>query len=167
MLRFFINLNRSVKRRENIKKRLKELDLDFERCEAVDAGTFSDEFCQNIQYGRNDVNIRSRYTRQLTPAEIGCFLSHRECWKRLIQSDEEYAAVLEDALLISDRAATYLKDTNRPEVTGVDFRSIVFLIPRVKIGIRQFITPVLMLFQGFFQRLQHIQNDKCLISAAI
>ena len=120
MLRFFINLNRSVKRRENIRKRLKELDLDFERCEAVDAVTLSDEFCQNIQYGRNDVNIRSRYTRQLTPAEIGCFLSHRECWKRLIQSDEEYAAVLEDALLISDRAATYLKDTKwLPEKIGI------------------------------------------------
>lgn len=110
MLRIFINLQRSKDRRENLQNRLAQLNLDFKRCDAVDAKKLSSDFCAKIQYSKNDFFVRSRYTRQLTAPEIACFLSHRECWKQLVDSNEEYATILEDALVISDRASKYLNN---------------------------------------------------------
>lgn len=110
MLRFFINLDRSPERCRLITQRLGELELDFTRMSAVDGKTLSAECIDALQYPKNDPDIRSRYTRQLTPAEIGCFLSHRKCWETLLASDENYAVIIEDDLVISDRAKTYLKD---------------------------------------------------------
>lgn len=110
MLRFFINLDRSTERCRSITVRLNELGLEFTRMSAVDGKTLSGEFCESIQYPINDPDVRSRYTRQITQAEIGCFLSHRRCWEALLASDEHYAAIIEDDLVISGRARTYLKD---------------------------------------------------------
>lgn len=110
MLRFFINLDRSPQRRALITARLEELGLEFTRMSAVDGKTLSKEYCDSLQYPIDDPEVRARYTRQLTPAEIGCFLSHRKCWEALLASDENYAAIIEDDLVISDRAKAYLSD---------------------------------------------------------
>lgn len=110
MLRFFINLDRSPERCRLITQRLGELELDFTRMSAVDGKTLSAEYLSSLQYPKNDPEVRSRYTRQLTSAEIGCFLSHRKCWEALLASDEDYAAIIEDDLIISDRAKAYLTD---------------------------------------------------------
>lgn len=39
------------------------------------------------------------YGRELLPAEIGCTLSHKKCAKALLDSDEQFALILEDDLI--------------------------------------------------------------------
>ncbi|HAH70342.1 MAG TPA: hypothetical protein DCL74_00900 [Succinivibrionaceae bacterium] len=108
MLCLFINLDRSQDRLKKITNRLNELQLNFKRVPGIDGKLLSTDYCDSIQYKKNDPEIRSRYTRQLTPAEIGTFLSHRKCWQALLESNEKFVAILEDDLIISDRAKYYL-----------------------------------------------------------
>ena len=46
--------------------------------------------------------------RPMMAGEIGCFLSHKECWKRLVDSEEKWALILEDDIILSDRAPIYM-----------------------------------------------------------
>ena len=112
MLKFYINLDRSPARRQKLTSRLSELGQEFTRIAGVEGNKLNDEYCDSIQYSINDPEIRARYTRQLNKAEIGTFLSHRKCWQALIDSDEDYVLVIEDDLIISDRAKEYFANTN-------------------------------------------------------
>lgn len=39
-----------------------------------------------------------RYPFALSPGEVGCFLSHRQCWLRIVEGRQEYALIAEDDL---------------------------------------------------------------------
>lgn len=111
MLRFVINLDSSIDRWKNIKKRLDDLGITAERISAVDGRKKSDPEIRDILYPMN-YEYRYLFPRLLSKAEIGCFLSHRKCWQKLVDSDDEWALIMEDDLIISDRAPFYMKDTS-------------------------------------------------------
>ena len=48
--------------------------------------------------------FKSRYLREPMLTEIGCTLSHRECYRRLLISEEQYALILEDDVRFWDSA---------------------------------------------------------------
>ncbi len=48
--------------------------------------------------------LRPRYPFALRPAEIGCFLSHRAAWQRLVDSDAEALALFEDDMVLDPAA---------------------------------------------------------------
>ena len=106
---FVINLDRSVNRWALISKQLNKLEIKFERIPACDGRTIS-----TIDYEHYlDLNAGIAHGKaKLTPGEVGCFLSHRECWKRLVESGNSYAAILEDDIIISTRAASYLNSAS-------------------------------------------------------
>ncbi len=39
-----------------------------------------------------------RYPFPLSAGEVGCFLSHRQCWQRIVEGAQEYALIAEDDL---------------------------------------------------------------------
>lgn len=39
-----------------------------------------------------------RYPFPLSAGELGCFLSHRQCWQRIVEGPQEYAFIAEDDL---------------------------------------------------------------------
>ncbi|MEX5578002.1 glycosyltransferase family 25 protein [Pseudophaeobacter sp. A-200-2] len=41
-----------------------------------------------------------RYPFPLSPGEVGCFLSHRNCWQRILDEGWEYALIVEDDLSV-------------------------------------------------------------------
>ena len=68
------------------------MGLEAEFVEAVDGLKLSEETIK-----ANCIN------KKMTPTEIGCAWSHRNVYQRLIDSEEEYALVLEDdAVLVPD-----------------------------------------------------------------
>lgn len=109
MLRFVINLDRSKDRLDAITRKLDALGIDFQRVPAVDGSKISEEQKKELLYPIDHFETKVRFTRELTNGEIGCFLSHRECWKRLLDSDEKWALIMEDDIQISKRAAEYMK----------------------------------------------------------
>ena len=102
MLRFVINLDSSKDRLVSISQRLNELGIPFERIPAVNGRTLSDQQISQITYPYDHFESKVRFTRELTKGEVGCFLSHRKCWERLLESEEEWALIMEDDINISN-----------------------------------------------------------------
>lgn len=60
-----------------------------------------------------------RFGRPLTRAEIGCFASHLEAWKRLLASTDEQRVVLEDDVMVDWAALDALMHADFSEL-GID-----------------------------------------------
>lgn len=107
MLRFLINLDRSPDRLVGVKTQLDRVGVQVERVSAVDGKLLSqdklDAYNDTISYPK-----KALCPRYLRAAEIGCFLSHRLCWQRLLDSDQKWALILEDDVVLSDRAPMYM-----------------------------------------------------------
>ena len=89
---YVISLKRLPERRKFMEAQLSDLGLEAEFVEAVDGLELSEETIK-----ANCIN------EKMTPTEIGCAWSHRNVYQRLIDSEEEYALVLEDdAVLVPD-----------------------------------------------------------------
>jgi glycosyl transferase family 25 len=112
MLRFVINLDSSTKRLESISARLNELGISFERMPAINGRQLSSETISELTYPHDHFESRVRFTRELTMGEVGCFLSHRKCWEKLIASDQQWALIIEDDVLISNSAPYFMQNSD-------------------------------------------------------
>lgn len=110
MLSMVINLNESKDRWLRVSGRLNELGLVFDRISAVNGKTLTDKEVEALTYPLNHFETKVRFTRNLTRGEVGCFLSHRKCWKALVESGEKFAIIMEDDIRISSLAARYMKN---------------------------------------------------------
>jgi glycosyl transferase family 25 len=94
---FVINLDRRPDRLARMSEIFDRLGLRFDRVSAVDGSLFSADDLKRL-----------RGTDKARPGETACFLSHRECWRRIVDEDLPCAAIFEDDLHIGDGAADLL-----------------------------------------------------------
>ncbi len=90
---FLINLDRADDRLTAMRAKLEQVGLRFERVAAVDGSSIdfpTPEF--------SEFSFRFMHGRRRNPGEVGCYLSHVECARRLLASQGEFALVLEDDL---------------------------------------------------------------------
>ncbi|WP_289004966.1 glycosyltransferase family 25 protein [uncultured Parabacteroides sp.] len=100
MKTYIINLKDSVKRRETVLAATKEYPtMDIELVEAVNGKSMSEEE-QRERFDHK--RFTARMGMKVMPGEIGCTLSHRECCRRLLTSNEEFALILEDDVCFLD-----------------------------------------------------------------
>ncbi|MEO1701079.1 MAG: glycosyltransferase family 25 protein [Pseudomonadota bacterium] len=104
MLRILINLDRAKDRRANMEAKLASYGVKWVRVPAFDCREFEAGFV-------DEVYAKSGRVRQ-DPGSIGSFMTHRECWRRLVASDEQHALIMEDDLLFGKDCAALLKDAN-------------------------------------------------------
>lgn len=86
-----INMKESQDRWSFMAKQLQELGLSYSRLEAYDLSTLSVEEFE--RYSQS-------WERPLRKAEVGCFLSHKSVWQKVVKENKPYL-VLEDDVLIS------------------------------------------------------------------
>ncbi|WP_312862903.1 glycosyltransferase family 25 protein [Rhizobium sp. P28RR-XV] len=103
---FLINLDRAVDRLVAMQQKLGCIGLHAQRVSAVD-GAALDFPIRDF----NEVAFRFKHGRRRNPAEVGCYLSHIECARRLLASNSEFALVLEDDLEFPDDFAELLDAT--------------------------------------------------------
>ncbi|WP_155947717.1 glycosyltransferase family 25 protein [Rhizobium sp. 2MFCol3.1] len=94
---YLINLDRSPERGMRMEARILEKGLSFQRVAAVDGR----EILLPVA-GFDDAGYRRRHGRSANPFEIGCYLSHVECARRLLASKAEHALILEDDLIFEE-----------------------------------------------------------------
>jgi len=91
MRTFVLNLEHNTERKKYMQELLKDMPIDYEFFPAV--------------YGRNIENINEVYNselaqkkakRQLNVGEIGCALSHKAIYKKMIDENISQALILED-----------------------------------------------------------------------
>lgn len=101
---FVISLLRSTERRANVTKQLQEAGLAFEFIDGVDGQALSPEFI------RDNVNQeRYNYWHELRhPGAIGCALSHRAAYQRMVTDNIPAAVILEDDIVLSPHFAQAL-----------------------------------------------------------
>jgi glycosyl transferase family 25 len=73
-------------------------DYDFERISAVDGSQL--EHNELTQFYDVDLS-RQQYHSLLTLGEIGCYLSHRKVWQKIVDGQLDFALVLETTLSIT------------------------------------------------------------------
>ena len=100
---YVINLDRSEERLTHIRSVFTKEGLDFIRVKAVDGRSLSDEQFEELTRVRN-------WPKKLARAEVGCFLSHLECWRLIAEGDDLYGAVFEDDIKLSPHAHLFLKN---------------------------------------------------------
>ena len=97
---FLINLDRSTERLEKAAQQLNRLNVPFERVSAVDGSKLTGA---EIDAAFDTEQAERRTAYNLTIGEIGCHLSHVECWRRIITDKLDFAIILEDDLVLDDQ----------------------------------------------------------------
>lgn len=100
---FVINLARNPERLERMQRLLDAKGLAFERLDAVDGKTLSEDEIARWSQKKPDGSLC------LSPSEVGCMLSHRHAWERIAAMETGHAVILEDDIHFSAEASTFLK----------------------------------------------------------
>jgi glycosyl transferase family 25 len=95
---YVINLDRSPERLAHMTAMLGGLDVAFQRVPAVDGRKLSEAEVKRLAPDGG-----------LFAGEIGCFLSHRECWRRIAAGASSSGIVLEDDVIASPWLADLTK----------------------------------------------------------
>ena len=111
MLHLVINLERSRDRRQLILDELKKFDIKPEIITGIDGKTLTQSQIRTLSHSIYHP-AHANYPKELTTNELGCFLSHRKCWERLISSGEEWALIIEDDARFNDKSKKYLTTTS-------------------------------------------------------
>lgn len=90
---FVINLDRSPERLEHITPLAKELNWPTRRIQAVDANSLTQETIDAVLDEERFYQYRGRMPKT---GEIGCALSHQKALSAFLETDLEYALILED-----------------------------------------------------------------------
>lgn len=107
MLTYLINLDRSPQRLEKAREVLASWHVDFTRLSAVDGRQLPPERLGNHQ---QPFSARRYFLKDMTPGEIGCFLSHKKCWEALLQSDNDWAFICEDDIIFLSDPTPFISD---------------------------------------------------------
>lgn len=94
MRSFIIHMRGDTKRAPNVEKLLKTLP----DAQVIDAVVGKDILAQQSFATRPGDLHQPEYPFPLSPGEVGCFLSHRKCWQRILDEDLSHALIVEDDL---------------------------------------------------------------------
>lgn len=103
---YYINLDRSQKRNDFIKKQLDDLNQEYTRISAVNGGDLDEEIV-------NQANKSQSLVMSLvkpSAGQVGCFLSHRKAWGIIKEQKEDFAILLEDDNIIHKELFCDLSD---------------------------------------------------------
>lgn len=101
---FIINIKSSIDRWESTSSRLKALGLSVTRFDATVGCELSED---EIKQWYDPVANRKYHHRNLTIGEIGCYISHKRLWQKMVDEEIPYCLILEDDLCI-DKTLPYI-----------------------------------------------------------
>ncbi|MDI9355271.1 MAG: glycosyltransferase family 25 protein [Cyanobium sp. MAG06] len=96
-----INLKKDVDRLMYMDQQLKSLGIEYERLEAVNGKEYIENKLGNEYSEENSIKI---YGNRLKMGEVGCALSHKRCYEKLILEKDKnikYYLILEDDITIN------------------------------------------------------------------
>lgn len=93
-----INLPRAEIRRKAVLEQAAQHELDIQIVEALEGASLD---LEHQDYGYDSRARRRGYTTELLPNEIACVLSHRKALQTFLDSEAEYAVVMEDDALLA------------------------------------------------------------------
>ncbi|GAB0108883.1 glycosyltransferase family 25 protein [Pseudoalteromonas distincta] len=104
---FVINLARSTNRLIQTTARLSSVNLEFKRIDAIDGNDLNVK--QKYLHYSPQLN-KQKYHYALNNGQIGCYLSHRKAWQKIVDEKLQYAIVLEDDFYIDESIHDAIKN---------------------------------------------------------
>lgn len=92
-----INLDKSVDRLKRSAKLLSEHNIEFERVSAIYGADLSEQVLANAY----SYQLPNAYYKKLNIGEVGCYLSHRKAWQKIVDEQLDFAIILEDDFSIN------------------------------------------------------------------
>jgi glycosyl transferase family 25 len=99
-----INLDRNPDRLEFVASKLNSLGISFQRFPAIDAKKISDQELEVFAAARPNVRNLGIWTK----GKMACNSGHRALWKVAAESPDNYTAIFEDDIRISDSLKDFL-----------------------------------------------------------
>ncbi len=96
---FVINLDSSTDRLAHMHATLSRLGLSYERIPAIDGTKLSQD---EIKHRYSSFWFQLFHGRQMSPGELGCALSHKLAYRRIVEDQLDWGLVLEDDVLLDD-----------------------------------------------------------------
>ncbi|HDZ4294756.1 TPA: glycosyltransferase family 25 protein [Campylobacter jejuni] len=104
-----INLKKAKQRKEYISKLCQKYQLDYEIIEAVEGKAISkQEYLNIVDYDK----MLNFHKRELGLGELGCSLSHKKCYEKILQEKLKYAVILEDDAYFDENLLEFLQYFN-------------------------------------------------------
>lgn len=103
---YLINLDRSPERLATMQAQFDKAGISFSRVSGVDGKLLSAEELAAV------VDPVQRWVIPMPASEIGCFLSHKKCIELIACGTDEYGAIFEDDVTLSEDCANLLKQTD-------------------------------------------------------
>ena len=139
---FYINLNDNIERNNNMINLVKKFKFkNVTRIEAIDTRKNIENFKNSLTpYAyktllNNTKRGQRNYHRELTNGGIGCYLSHTNIYKKIVEDNIPYAVVLEDDVQFLDPEYIFWKKINLfniPNDTDIFiFEAIIFDYKRI------------------------------------
>lgn len=94
---YVINLDSAQERMQKMDKQLKAINVNYSRIQAVKGTDLTPEEIAS-EYS-SDLN-KKYFRADLSVGEIGCYISHKNAWRKMVEENIEYAVILEDDLTI-------------------------------------------------------------------
>ncbi|WP_299121660.1 glycosyltransferase family 25 protein [uncultured Tenacibaculum sp.] len=116
---YYINLDKSVQRRDFMEDQFKKLNVPLERMPAVYGKELPSDF---LRKSKKQHNILTHYP-YLNDGEIGLTMTYFKLWEIIQNQEEDYAIVLEDDALLTDDFFTDLPNILN-DITTEDFVDI-------------------------------------------
>jgi len=91
---FIIHLKRAVKRKKTVQSIKLNMECETKIIDAIDGNTLTDKHISKIL--NYNSHFHPKYPFTLNNGEIGCFLSHREAWKAIVDEKLEAGFIIED-----------------------------------------------------------------------
>jgi GR25 family glycosyltransferase involved in LPS biosynthesis len=139
---YVINMDKDKDRLKSITSTLKSNNFNFERIKAINGRELSDE-----EVKKNTTWMCSKFC---TPGQIGCFMSHLKTWKKIANSKDNGAIIMEDDVILLEsfrkKIHEHIKYYNsNPDIDILLFHCIAACDYRQKYD---FISNIHVLFQG-------------------
>ncbi len=128
---YVINLDANTARLDAVGTVLRGQDISFSRINAVNGWTLTpDDIARAYDVRRNASDAR----QPLVPAEIGCYLSHIEAWRRIAEDEADGGFVFEDDFSATPDLARVMTALSENVTGGWDMVKLFTLAPEVALA---------------------------------
>lgn len=128
---FLLNLDASQDRLAFMDQQFADLSLKYQRISAVDGRTLAQAEIDKIYHAK--LNAKQFY-QPLNKGEIGCYLSHRKCWQKIVDEQLAWAVILEDDCVLNPNLAKiiHMMSVDEP-LKNWDYLKLTYLKPGCKL----------------------------------
>ena len=157
-----INLNKDTDRLDFMDKQLKDLNMPFERLEAV----YGKEYMEKDGSEYSEEFATKRGGRKLSLGEIGCALSHKRCYQKFLNDpeykDTKYLLILEDDVELDKNFKTILENEIKKNEKNYKWNYLQFNYPRIP-NLQELFLRIFTRYKNQYKILKNSKNINSLI----